>query len=65
MQEDLAAMVALVGERVTEKSHRAQLGAFDLSGALSFSEQFPMALPESISACRSVCPGSRSAWDFL
>src|ERR1035437_1268660 len=39
MQQDLSAVVAFVGERVTEKSHRPQFGALDFAGAFSFGKK--------------------------
>ncbi len=65
MQEDLAAMVALVGERVTKKSHRAQLAAFDVSGAFRFGEKLTHGCAGVDKRLPQRRPGSRSARDFV
>src|SRR5208337_3350529 len=65
MQEDLSAMVALVGERVTKKSHRAQLNALDVPGAFCLGEQLPHGFTGVDKRLPQRRPGSRSARDFV
>ena len=65
MEEDLASMMALVGKCIAKKSYRAQLGAFDVPGALRFGKKFPHGLTGVDQRLPQCCPGSRSPWDFL